>query len=77
MTVGWSTVNGTAAAPGDLAASSGTLTFPAGTVAKTVAITVKADALAEAVEAYQLVLSAPSGATLADGIGAGSIHDDD
>ena len=75
VTVGFSTSNGTATAGSDYIATSGTLTFAPGETSKTIAIIVNGDATAEAKETFTVTLSNPSGATLVDGSGAGSITD--
>ena len=75
VTVGYTTSNGTAAAGSDYTASSGTITFAPGENSKTIAIIVMGDATAEARETFTVALSTPSGATLIDGLGAGSITD--
>jgi parallel beta-helix repeat protein len=77
VTVAFATANGTAAAPADYAALSGTITFPPGTTARAVAVSVAGDVLVEGDEAFTVALSAPAGATLADGQATGTIVDDD
>ncbi|MBI5255744.1 MAG: hypothetical protein HY855_04540 [Burkholderiales bacterium] len=71
--VAWATANGTAQAGTDFTAASGTLAFAAGEVVKTVTIDLQDDSLAEADEFFSLVLSAPSGATLAEPAGVAMI----
>ena len=75
VTVGYATSNGTATAGSDYVASTGTITFAPGETTKTIAIIVNGDATAEAKETFTVTLSNPSGATLLDGSGAGSITD--
>ena len=75
VTVGYTTSNGTATAGSDYIASSGTLTFAPGETSRTIAIIVNGDATAESRETFTVTLSNPSGATLVDGSGAGSITD--
>jgi chitinase len=75
VTVGYTTSNGTATAGSDYIATSGTLTFAPGETSRTVAIIVNGDTTAEAKETFTVTLSNPSGATLVDGSGAGSITD--
>jgi hypothetical protein len=77
VTVTYATIADTATTPGDYAAVSGTLTIPAGTTSAAVQVPVVADALDEANETFTVVLTAPSGATLADAAGVGTIIDDD
>ena len=77
VTVAYATKNGTAKAPGDYVAASGTVSFPAGTVVRRRTIQVNGDTLDEDNERFQVRLSAPTNATIADGIGSGTIVDDD
>jgi hypothetical protein len=77
VTVAYATKNGTAKAPGDYVAASGTVSFPAGTVVRRRTIEVNGDTLDESNERFQVRLSAPTNATIADGIGSGTIVDDD
>ena len=63
--VKYDTADGTATAGSDYTAASGTLTFPAGTVAKTIAVTIKGDLLNEPDETLKVVLSQPQNATVA------------
>ena len=75
--VQYATQNGTAAAPGDFTAASGTLTFARGEVTKQVQVVVVRDALDEADETFSLVLSNPTNATIGDGNASATIRDDD
>jgi len=78
VTVNFATSNGTAVAPDDYANTSGTLTFPAGTTSRPVTVPIYSDVFDEgADETLTLTLSAPSGATIADGSAVGTITDDD
>lgn len=77
VTVKYVTANGTATAGSDYAATSGTLTIPAGQISKTVTINVIGDTTDEANEKFYVNLSAPTGATLADAQGLGTITNDD
>ncbi|HEX9187694.1 MAG TPA: Calx-beta domain-containing protein, partial [Vicinamibacteria bacterium] len=77
VTVQYATIAGTASAGGDFASASGTLTFPAGTTARTLAVPVVADLLDEPDETFRVVLSFASGALLADAEATGTIVDDD
>src|SRR5207248_2670165 len=77
VTVAYATQDGTATAPGDYAAASGTLTFAPGVTDQTVTIDVAGDALFESDEAFQLVLSNPSGASLGQASATGTITNDD
>ena len=64
VTVGWATVDGTAEAPDDYTAASGTLVFAAGETAKTVSVAVVDDVRAEETEVFGVRLSGPTGAAL-------------
>ncbi|MDP1748666.1 MAG: Calx-beta domain-containing protein [Reyranella sp.] len=77
VTVNYVTANGTATAGSDYVAQSGTLTFAAGETQKTIQVAAIGDAVVEANEGFTVVLTNPSGATLADGAGAGTITNDD
>jgi chitinase len=77
VTVNYATSNGTATAPGDYTAASGTLTFSPGDTSKTVTVAVVGDTVPEPDETFTVGLSTPSGATIADGSGLGTIVDDD
>jgi subtilisin family serine protease len=76
--VQFATADGSAtAASGDYQPRSGTLTFAPGETSKTVTVLVNGDRLAEADEHFVLNLSNPTGATIADGQGVGTIRDDE
>ena len=77
VTVPWSTRDGTAQFGGDYRSASGSVIFAPGETSKSISITVLGDGLVEADESFELVLGAPSGATIADGIGLGTILNDD
>jgi Calx-beta domain len=78
VTVDFATADGTATAPGDYAAGSGTLTFAAGETAKTVTVQVNGDNSAERDETFNLNLANAAGnATIADATGVGTIVNDD
>ena len=77
VTVAFATTNGTATAGSDYVAAGGTLTFPAGTTSRSVPVTILGDRTNEPDETFQVVLSNPSNATLADGQGQGTIANDD
>ena len=76
MTVAYATSDGTAVAPADYEATSGTLTFDAGETTKTVSVPVHGDALDEGDETLTLTLSNPTGAYLADATATGTITND-
>lgn len=75
--VAFATQNGSARAGSDYNFRSGTLTFAAGERSKTVTVAVRGDTHDEPTETFRLVLRNPSGATIADGSGTGTIRDDD
>ena len=77
VTVDYATADGTASAGEDYAATSGTLTFEAGTVAQTVSVPVLDDASDEGEETFTLTLSSPTGAVLADAVATGTIANSD
>jgi hypothetical protein len=77
VTVQYATADGTAVAGVDYAAVAGTLTFPPGTVARTVPVPILGDVTDEDDETFTLDLSNPTNATIADGQGVGTIVDDD
>nr|MBA2641719.1 metallophosphoesterase [Actinomycetota bacterium] len=75
--VSFATANGTAVAPGDYTAATGSLSFDRRNKTRTVSVRVVGDTVDELDETFQLQLSGPSGATIADGTGVGTILDDD
>ncbi|WP_428381880.1 Calx-beta domain-containing protein [Nevskia ramosa] len=77
VTVAYATANGTATAGSDYVAANGTLTFPTGTTTQTVNVTLNGDTTVEPDETLFVNLSAPSGATIADAQGQGTIVNDD
>jgi hypothetical protein len=78
ITVDYATSNGSATSPTDYNVIPNTqLTFPAGTTTQTIVVHVKGDTLVETDETFSVNLSAPSGATLADSQGIGTIENDD
>jgi len=77
VTVNYATANGTATAGQDYVAKSGTIIFAAGETQKTISVTVNGDKVVELNETLALNLSAPAGATLADGAAVGAILTDD
>ncbi len=77
-TVVYTTGDGTAtSASGDYAATSGTLTFAPGETSKLITVLVNGDTAFELDEAFNVTLSAPVNATLADTLGVGTILNDD
>lgn len=77
VTVNYLAANGTASAGSDYQAKSGTLTFGIGVTTQTVAITVNGETLHEPDETLSVSLSAAANAYVADGLGIGTIEDDD
>ncbi|MGB0561691.1 MAG: Calx-beta domain-containing protein, partial [Spirulinaceae cyanobacterium] len=77
VTVNYATSDGTATAGNDYTANSGTITFNPSETSKTVTVNIADDALDEAAETFNVTLSAPTNATIADGTGQGTINDDD
>jgi Calx-beta domain/Purple acid Phosphatase, N-terminal domain len=76
--VNYATGNGTAtAASGDYVATSGTLSFPAGTTSQQVSVTINGDLLNENNETVNLNLSGATNATIADSRGIATIINDD
>ncbi|MBS7540666.1 beta strand repeat-containing protein [Ancylobacter lacus] len=80
-TIKYATADGTAKAGSDYKATSGTLTIAAGATTGTVTVAVTGDTTYEANETLSLVLSSPTGATLAGGgaslAATGTIKNDD
>jgi ELWxxDGT repeat protein len=77
FTVDWTTAAGTAGEGVDYTASSGTLTFPAGTTSRTLAVPVAGDTLVEGNETFEVVLANSTGPGITDSRGLGTITDDD
>lgn len=77
VTVRYATVAGSATAPGDFTATSGTLTIPAGETVVTVRVPVRGDTLLEGNHSFRLVLSDAVNARLDDPSAIGVIIDDD
>nr|WP_232786762.1 Calx-beta domain-containing protein [Mycolicibacterium aurum] len=75
VTVQYATSNGTATGGSDYAATNGTLTFAPGETRKSITVVVFGDTVMEGNESFVVTLSSPSGATIADGSGAGTIVD--
>lgn len=77
VTVQYTLSNGTATAPQDYTAATGTLTFAPGTTLQTLLVSVIGDRLDEADETFTVTLSNPVNATLANASAVGTILDDD
>jgi large repetitive protein len=77
VTVNYATANGTAVAPGDYTAGSGTVTFTAGSTSQTITIPVVGDNIDEVNETFVVNLSGAANATIADNQATGTITDND
>ena len=78
VTVGYNASNATATAGSDYTALvPGTLTFAPGVTSQIVTVSITNDTLTEGTETFNVNLTAPTNATLADGLGIGSIVDND
>ena len=77
VTVAFATVDGTAVAPSDYIAKSGSVTFAPGTTSKDVLVSIRGDTVNEPDETFSVKLSAASGAVIADATGVGTIIDDE
>ncbi len=77
ITVDYDTADGTAVAPGDYTARSGTLSFNPGETSKPVVVDTINDAVFEGSESFTLNLSNPSNATILVGSGTGTINASD
>jgi hypothetical protein len=75
--VDYDTANRTASAGSDYVATSGTLTFAPGEVAKTVRVPIVTDSVDELNETFTLNLSNPVNASIFAAVGTGMIIDDD
>lgn len=77
VTVDYATASGTAASGIDFSPINGTLVFPAGETSRTITVNVAGDLAVESDETFTVILTNPTGATLADSEGIGTIQDDD
>ena len=75
--VDWTTSDATATAGSDYAAGSGTVTLTPGQTTATITVTFSGDTTFEADETFHVDLSNPSGATISDAQGVGTIVNDD
>ena len=75
--VDYATADGTATAPGDYTAKSGTLTFQPGETTENVTVDSVEDLIDEPNETYTLDLSNPLNGAFGDNSGTGTINDDD
>ena len=77
VTVNYATADGTANAPTDYQAASGTLSFAAGETSKTITVSVSGDTTIEPNETFTVNLSGATNATIVGGTGTGTIINDD
>jgi hypothetical protein len=78
VTVDYATADGTATtASNDYTTAGGTLTFAPFETSKTVSVPLLGDGIYENDETFTLTLSNPANATIADGVGSGTIANDD
>ena len=78
VSVGYNTSNGTATtANNDYTVTSGNLTFAPGITTQTITVPIGNDTTIESTEAFNVNLVAPINATIADGVGIGTILDND
>jgi uncharacterized repeat protein (TIGR01451 family) len=77
ITVDFSTADGTALSGQDYLAQSGTVTFPPGITSATISIPVVGDLIPEPTETFSVILTNAVDATLAKGVGVGTIFDND
>lgn len=77
ITVQYALEAGTATSGVDYANVSGTVEFPAGTTSKTITVPITVENTFEPDETFFVNLSNPTNATLADGVGQGTITNDD
>ena len=77
VTVAFATADGTAVDAADYAATAGTLTLEPGTTRQTIEVATLEDDVEEPAEDFTVELSDPSGATLEDDTGTGTITDND
>jgi len=75
--VEYATADGTAASGSDYESTTGTLTIPAGASSGQVAVPLLNDSIHEGTESFNLDLSSPLRATIADGQGVATISDDE
>ncbi|MFC0406927.1 DUF4214 domain-containing protein [Roseomonas elaeocarpi] len=75
--VHWATVDGTATAGSDYTATGGDIVFAPGQTSVNFQVPVLGDTATEPNENFSVVLTNPSGATLADATGTGTIRGDD
>ena len=77
VTVEYATTNNSAIAGIDYVSTNGVLTFLPGTTAQSVVVLMLGDTIDETDETFRVLLSNPTNATVRDGVGVGTILDDD
>jgi glucose/arabinose dehydrogenase len=77
ITANYATADVSAGAGSDYVSASGTVTFTPDQVSQTISVTVNGDTTFEPNETFNVNLSSPSNATIADGQGVGTITNDD
>jgi Calx-beta domain/von Willebrand factor type A domain len=77
VSVYWATANGTATAPGDYTAASGTVTFTPGETARQITVPITGDPSEESTETFAIQLSGPVNAEVVDGTAVVTITNDD
>jgi len=77
VTVNWATSDGTATAPSDYLAGSGTLTFMPGETSQPITVQAIGDTVLESTQDFTVTLSGAVGATITDGVAIGYIANDD
>jgi hypothetical protein len=78
VTVGYDSSNGTATAGADYTALvPGTLTFAPGVTSQTITVGITNDTVFESAETFNVNLTSPTNATIADNLGIGTITDND
>lgn len=73
VAINYATQDGSALAGSDYTAQNGTLVFRPGETSKTVSVLINDDNTPEGAETFHMVLTTPTGATLADGVGSARI----
>jgi chitinase len=77
VTVAFDTANDTAISGSDYQGVTGTLTFAPGEISKTISVPINGDRFAEPNETFAVNLTSATNATIADGLGIGTILDDE
>src|SRR5439155_1583740 len=77
ITVDYATNDGSATAPSDYTAGTGTVSFAPGQTSQTVSVSVNGDTTHEADETFTVDLSNPANSAIADAQGLGTINNDD